>query len=549
MSDALYENVNHSHWRKASMVLFAVLILIGIFTVRDYGLTWDEGFRFGGGDSALSYYNDLFAGKDPGVRQSSYPSFFDLPLAWAHQQFPDWGTRSQKGHIWSLCFGLLGFLSVWRLTARMGGERAGFWALLFLATLPRYYGHMFFNPKDIPLAGTYAFGVWALVALFSRLPRPQWKWVIWIGAAAGMAMSCRIAGFLILVYFGGFVGLYLLLEYLRRKRDWASLAGDLFYWAVRGLVAGLVGFAILYVFWPSLHSNPVDAASGSVEKVQNYGWDGVVLMDGHFWQATDLPFYYLPYWIIRTTPEHLLLLMLGGIVLGLSHVYVWIRRQCFPYSTIFFSGAILLFSGVFPLLYIIWKDPVLYDGMRHVIFVMPPLVAVAALTFEWCLRCCERKWSRSLGFVLQSAALLAVGLVAVDMWALHPYQYVYFNSVSGGLSGASGRDETDYWGLTHKEAGEWLNQYVEQIEPAGERTFKVHQRYSRWMLEEALDPEHFEMWKPREGADFFVSITRFNLHVSYPEGKLLHIVERQGVPLCYVYLLNPALESMGGYGE
>jgi hypothetical protein len=55
------------------------------------------------------------------------------------------------------------------------------------------------------------------------------------------------------------------------------------------------------------------------------------------------------------------------------------------------------------------------------------------------------------------------------------------------------------------------------------------------MLEAALDPMHFEMWQPREGADFFVSITRFNLHNSYPEAELLHVVERQGVPLCFVY--------------
>jgi len=46
------------------------------------------------------------------------------------------------------------------------------------------------------------------------------------------------------------------------------------------------------------------------------------------------------------------------------------------------------------------------------------------------------------------------------------------------------------------------------------------------------------MWQSREGADFFVSITRFNLHSSYPEAELLHIVERQGVPLCFIYSFN-----------
>lgn len=137
--------------------------------------------------------------------------------------------------------------------------------------------------------------------------------------------------------------------------------------------------------------------------------------------------------------------------------------------------------------------------------------------------------------MLQVGLGVAVLIVVAEMISLHPYQYVYFNQVSGGLPAAYARDETDYWGLSHKEAGEWLNEYVEQIAPAGERVFKVHQRYTRSMLKEVLDPDRFEIWQPREGADFFVSITRFNLHSSYPEAKLLHVVERQGVPLCFIY--------------
>ena len=527
-------------WRLGAWVVFVLVVLIGALTVSDYGMTWDEHFRFQGGDSKLTYYQDLLAHEDPGVRTSSYPGLFDLPLAWVHEQFPEWGTRSQKGHVWSLCFGLLGLLSVWRLTARIGGERAGFWALLLLATLPRYYGHMFFNPKDIPLAGCYAFGVWSLVALFSRLPRPQWKWVLWVGAAAGMAMACRVAGFLVLVYFGGFVGLYLICEYARRQRDLVSIPKDLVYWALRGAAAGLVGMAILFVFWPTMHGNPFDAAGASVESAQNFRWDGFVLMDGFFWKAQDLPVYYLPYWIAMTTPAHVLALILGGLLASILRLYSGVRSGDWANVSAIFPRAVLVFSGLFPLVYILWKDPVLYDGLRHILFALPPLVGLAALTFEDVLRWGEKR-GRVLAPMLQLGGLLAVGIVIFNMWCLHPYQYVYFNSVSGGLASAYNRDETDYWGLSHKEAGEWLNEYIQETDPDSGRVYHVHQRYSRWMLKEALDPERFEMWQPREGADFFVSVTRFNMHNSYPEAELLHIVERQGVPLCFIYSFDAAL--------
>jgi hypothetical protein len=535
MSLELETNSNSQRWRVAAWILLFAVVLLGALTVQDYGLSWDEKFRFDGGDSLLSYYSDLLTGKDPGVLTSSYPGLFDLPLAWAHEQFPEWGTRSQKGHVWSLCFGLLGLFSVWRLTARIGGERAGFWALLFVATLPRYYGHMFFNPKDTPLAGTYAFGVWALVALFSKLPAISWRSVVWVGVASGLAMSTRIAGFLILVYFGLFVALYLLLQYAKGRRGWSDLPGDLLSWGLRGALSGGVGFALLFVFWPTIHVNPFNALGESVSSVQSYGWSGMVLMDSYFWEAQDLPVYYLPYWLVRTTPEYLLLLMLAGFMLGLGRCYYCIRSRIWPESASFISQAVLVFSGLFPIVYIIWKDPVLYDGLRHILFVLPMLVAVAALCFEWCLRWSERQGHLIVPIAFQMGGAIAVFFVAIQMWQLHPYQYVYFNQISDGLSGAYNRDETDYWGLSHKEAGEWLNAYVATIDPDGQQVYQVHQRYSLWMLKEALDPDRFEMSQQREGADFYVSFTRFNFHNSYPEAKLLHVVERQGAPLCFIY--------------
>jgi hypothetical protein len=343
---------------------------------------------------------------------------------------------------------------------------------------------------------------------------------------------------LILAYFGLFVGLYLLSRYVMERQPLQNLPKDLLFWALRGGVAGIIAFAVLFVFWPKLHANPFTAVSGSVQDVQNFGWGGMVLMDGHFWAAQDLPIYYLPYWLFRTSPEHLMALVGFGGLLGFLQLYALVRSGARMEPLVWLPRLFIGFAGAFPILYILFKDPVMYDGMRHILFALLPLVALAALALEWLVRQAEVSCSLWIPRILQCAVLLMAALVAYEMWRLHPYQYVYFNKVSGGLPAAYMRDETDYWGLSHKEAGDWLNEYVEAIDPGGERVYKVHQRYSRWMLEAALDPDRFEMWKPREDADFFVSITRFNLHSSYPEAKLLHVVEREGVPLCFLYTFS-----------
>jgi len=517
-------------WRRLSLGLLVILTLIGGLTVSDYGRTWDETFRFGGGDTKLAYYQALFAGESPQALADSYPGLFDLPLAWAHQQFPEWGTRSQKGHIWSLCFGLLGLLAAWRLTARIGGERAGFWALLLLATLPRYYGHMFFNPKDIPLAATYTLGLWALVHVFAALPQAHKLSAVWIGLAAGLALSTRIAGFLILVYFGLFIGLYLLIQFLQADRDVKKLFRELWLWALRGASAGLLAFLIVCIFWPTLHQNPLVNLSKSSAQVQSFGWDAPVLVNGVSHLASDLPRSYVPYWMWRTIPEHVLLLFGIALIAGL---YGLIRNPKNLAPRIL-APALLLFSSVFPVLYILWRDPVLYDGMRHTLFVLPPLVCVAALGLEWGLRQLRLFWQR----LAQSTLAALVGLIVFQMVSLHPYQYVYFNQMTGGLQAAYLHDETDYWGLSHKEAADWLNANVDDS-----RVYTVHLRYNRYMLLEHIDPQRFTLTPEAAGADFFVAITRFGFFDDYPDAELLHVVERQGVPLCFIFALSDQMKA------
>ena len=86
-----------NRYRLCSIVLFVGLVLFSLCSIGDYGMSWDESFRFEGGDSKLAYYEELLSGGEPDIQSSSYPGLFDLPLAIVHNQFSDWGTRSQKG--------------------------------------------------------------------------------------------------------------------------------------------------------------------------------------------------------------------------------------------------------------------------------------------------------------------------------------------------------------------------------------------------------------------------------------------------------------------
>ena len=118
---------------------------------------------------------------------------------------------------------------------------------------------------------------------------------------------------------------------------------------------------------------------------------------------------------------------------------------------------------------------------------------------------------------------------------LHPYEYVYFNELVGGFKGAYGRFETDYWAASLKEAVEWLKDnelkdpqktcrvYLEGNPPTARNYFGAN------MVNEPVEQK----------ADYSIVMTRAGIKPSREdEPKIIHRVEREGAPLCFVLKLR-----------
>ena len=91
--------------------------------------------------------------------------------------------------------------------------------------------------------------------------------------------------------------------------------------------------------------------------------------------------------------------------------------------------------------------PTEFDGIRHHLFLLPPLAVLAAIGLE-------RAWSAATvprRRALACAVIAVAGLAGARLAATHPYEYVAFNGLAGGPAGAEGRFEPDYWGLSLRE--------------------------------------------------------------------------------------------------
>ncbi len=89
---------------------------------------------------------------------------------------------------------------------------------------------------------------------------------------------------------------------------------------------------------------------------------------------------------------------------------------------------------------------------------MPPLAVLAGIGFDSALSILSlRRW---LAASAAAAATLAFAWNADVLARLHPYEYMFYNPLVGGLEGAARRYEMDYWVNVMPEAVRALHDYL-----------------------------------------------------------------------------------------
>jgi hypothetical protein len=190
-----------------------------------------------------------------------------------------------------------------------------------------------------------------------------------------------------------------------------------------------------------------------------------VLFADQVYRAYDLPRRYLPFFLIFTLTEIVWPLFL----LGLIAAYRKLKNDL----TKLIQGLLILSWFVIPLAYAIISRPPMYDGMRHFLFILPPVFFFIGFAFEFLFRIINQKWI--------NIALVTIVLVPgfIGIVQLHPYEYTYYNSWIGGTAGAFRHYETDYWLTCYKEAVEEFDQReTQQVNLYVHREADVAQPYA-----------------------------------------------------------------------
>lgn len=342
--------------------------------------------------------------------------------------------------------GALGILITGLLALRWGGSLCGLLAVLMMFFTPRYFGHSMNNLKDLPFAVGYVMSIYYFIRLFDHYPYFKLRYILGVVAGLFLALGTRSGGLMLFPCFVMYAGLF----YIRRtgirefykigryRKDIGRILNILF-------IVIAAGYLVSILLWPYALEKPLTGVMQSLKQFTNFSISLRTIFEGKQMMSSMLPWNYAPKYLLIGVPLVTVLGFLG------YWIYVIMRRKEFSLISYF-----LFFVVVFPVFWVIYKNSNLYGGIRHLLFVMPVMVVVAARF--WALLIQSGKKAVKIAAVLVWIGLFS--LPVIHMVKNHPNDYVYFNELAGGLKKAYGDYETDYYYNSLKNSADWFSENI-----------------------------------------------------------------------------------------
>jgi len=485
-------------------VFFASFLLIGLWFLPDYGVSWDEDIQRKHGRVAWDYVNEVFGidaqtlEPEENFRTYQYNFHGTLFQMVAHSfeemlELHDYRQYHLLRHYGVfLLFFVASIFFYALLEGHFKSRRLALAGAMMLVLSPRIFGNAFFNTKDIVLMSFFIIATYSMIRFLSHR---NFRWALFHAFASALAINARLIGIYIVLLTAAFIVVELVQTKEVRKREF-----------IFSVLVYFSATAILTVaLWPFLWENPVDNFVEAFQLLSQYSWEGDMRYFNAWVNSQDLPWHYALGWIHVSTPWVYLVFIWVGIVL-VSTQFV---KRLFQSNILYLNQKqrnTLVFAGlsVLPLAIVIGRDSVVYDSWRHLFFIYPALIVLAVCGFNFVsnsLRKFDHFFLRNLPQIALSISLL---FNAVYIAMNHPLQHTYLNIPNGHLET---KFDIDYWGVAYQTA-------LREIADRDQRdTIRIAVMNYPGYANIAMLPEEirgrFVHSKTYEEADYYLSNYRF----------------------------------------
>jgi tetratricopeptide (TPR) repeat protein len=226
------------------------------------------------------------------------------------------------------------------------------------------------------------------------------------------------------------------------------------------------------------------------------------------------------------------LIVLAGLLIFIcSSGKIFNNRKSFIYW-------VIVLSVIFPVIFVIWKRSNLYSAWRHFLFIYPGIILLSAAGYN-----------QLYAFIRNRYRIAGITLLFI-LLAIHPfrfmlsnpkYSYIYYNQFIGGLKGAYGKFETDYYYVSLKDGSEWLLKYLKDKKISD--TVKVASNFSvNWYFRDHPEIKTgYLRYEERSQSDWDFAIianryiTPYQLkNKIWPPADALKVIYADNVPVCAV---------------
>jgi hypothetical protein len=439
----------------AAIALFSAIAVIGLVTVGDYGIGVDEFNADDYGPKSLAWYTSGFTDRSSFETVENtlwfYGPWFHMLTAFVQSLglADHWTVR----HTLTFLAGLAGIAAVVPMARLAIGRWAGLAALGLCLSTGYLYGSFFFTPIDVPFLLAVTWATFAIMVMAARTV-PSWPATVGAGILTGLAIATRSSGLITHAYLIGAMTLCALEAIVTTGTGaWTLLLRI----GIRTISAMVIAWVTAIALWPWLQvGNPFANFKIAFVYFANHPSSWEFPHWGAMVKTTNLPWSYVPEQLVVRLPEGFLLLLIAGCAAGIAVVVGFLRSAVRALArrgmtelaasllTLAHSRQALIVwaAAVTPIMFIIVQRSTLYDGIRHVLFLIPMLAVIAAFGLFRLLPVLNR-FKVAASLVVGAYASYAVWMLVV----LHPLEYISFNVLAGGVHGANQRFDQDYWSV------------------------------------------------------------------------------------------------------
>ncbi len=501
----------------------ALMLVFMLYQSRDAGISCDEVLHYQQSVAVADYFSTH--GKDQSALDTpvshlkyygqSYDNIVTILARWLNIG-NIYGFRHVMSSLagWFVVF-VTALFAVW-----LAGYGPGILVICLFAVSPTFLGHSQNNLKDIPFALGYISSVFFTIRVLFQGRKILLRDVLLLVLSIAFALSIRAGGLLLLCYLFLFFLISILYDYYTEEKLLFNL------WTRKLIIILMVTGAAWFLsilLWPFALQRPIANVLESYRIMAHFPSTFRQIFEGKSEWSDFVPWYYLPKSMLITIP----LVVFTGLIFSF--------KLFRPGKSIIFI--LLFFTFLFPIVFVVAEKSNLYSSWRQFLFLYPVIVllsSVAIFSFIDSLK-------SSLVKLVVAVILVLLSVHPVKfMLRNHPYEYVYYNQLVGGLKGAMGNYETDYYYVSQTGAARWLNGYLTDN---GKDSVVVGANYTvEWLFrnQPGIKTIYFRN-EERSLYDWDYAIIA-NRYISpdmlknkqWPPSDAMHVIYADSVPLCAV---------------